>query len=56
MAHMLWQLAKNPDQQTRLRIELDDLVSVKGNANFTAIELESMPYLNAVIKVSCPSA
>ena len=54
MAHMLWQLAKNPEKQTRLRTELDDFASVKGNANFTAMELESMPYLNALIKVCCP--
>ncbi|KAF9789640.1 cytochrome P450 [Thelephora terrestris] len=50
MAHMLWELAKNPEYQTKLREELDDFVAVKGNADFTAIELETMPYLNAVIK------
>lgn len=56
MAHMLWELAKNPDYQTKLRTELDDFVSVKGSADLTPAELESMPYLNAVIKVRCPSA
>ena len=53
MAHMLWELAKNPEYQIKLREELDNFVSAKGNANFTATELESMPYLNAVIKVGC---
>lgn len=56
MTHMLWELAKNPDCQSKLRTELDGFVSVKGNANFTAVELESMPYLNAVIKVCSHSA
>lgn len=50
---MLWELAKNTECQTKLRTELDDFASVKGNADFTAVELESMPYLNAVIKVCC---
>ena len=51
MAYILWELAKNPESQARLRAELDDNVSAKGNADFTAVELENMPYLNAVIKV-----
>lgn len=54
MAHTFWELAKNPECQTKLRGELDGFVSVKGDANFTATELESMPYLNAVIKVCGP--
>ena len=55
MAYALWELAKNPESQTKLRTELDDFVSIKGNPDFTVNELESMPYLNAVIKVCCPS-
>jgi len=51
MAYVLWELAKNPESQTKLRAELDANVSVKGNPDFTAVELENMPYLNAVIKV-----
>jgi len=51
MAYVLWELAKHPESQTKLRAELDANVSAKGNADFTAVELESMPYLNAVIKV-----
>ena len=51
MACILWELAKNPEIQTKLRAELDANVSAKGNADFTAVELENMPYLNAVIKV-----
>ena len=54
MAHMLWELAKNPEYQIKLRAELDDFVSTKGNTNLTPNELESMPYLNAVIKVCSP--
>jgi len=51
MAYILWELAKNPESQTKLRAELDSNFSAKGNADFTAAELENMPYLNAVIKV-----
>jgi len=46
----LWELAKSPESQTKLRAELDANVLAKGNADFTAVELENMPYLNAVIK------
>lgn len=51
MAYILWELAKNPDSQTKLRAELSSNVSAKGSADFTAVELENMHYLNAVIKV-----
>ena len=51
MACILWELAKNPESQTKLRTELDTKVLAKGNADFTAVELENMLYLNAVIKV-----
>ena len=51
VAFILWELAKNTESQTKLRAELEANVLAKGNADFTAVELESMPYLNAVIKV-----
>lgn len=54
MAYILWELAKNPESQTKLRAELDANVSAMGKTDFTAVELENMPYLNAVIKVGCP--
>ena len=54
MAFTLWELAKNPESQTKLRAELDANVSAKGNADFTPAELENMPYLNAIIKVISP--
>ena len=54
MACGLWELAKNPEIQTKLRAELDANATAKGNADFTAVELENMPYLNAVIKVIHP--
>jgi cytochrome P450 len=54
MAYILWELAKNPEVQTKLRAELDANVSAKGKIEFSAVELENMPYLNAVIKVSRP--
>jgi len=54
MAYALWELAKSPESQTKLRAELDANVSAKGNADFTPAELENMPYLNAVIKVIFP--
>ncbi|KAF9787463.1 cytochrome P450 [Thelephora terrestris] len=50
MAYILWELAKNPEVQTKLRAELDANVSAKGKIDFSAVELENMPYLNAVIK------
>src|SRR5579872_4369697 len=51
MAFMFWELAKNPEYQTRIRAEVDDLVAAKGDTNFTVAELDSMPNLNAMIKV-----
>jgi len=54
MAFALWELAKNPESQTKLRAELDANVSAKGNADFTPAELDNMPYLNAVVKVISP--
>jgi len=51
VAFILWELAKNPESQTKLRAELEANVLAKGNIDFTAGELENMPYLNAVIKV-----
>lgn len=52
MAYILWELAKSPESQTKLRAELDANVLTKGNTDFTAPELENMLYLNAVIKVA----
>lgn len=51
MAYVLWELAKNPKSQTKLRAELEASGLEKGNSDFTAVELENLPYLNAVIKV-----
>lgn len=51
MVYTLWELAKHPEYQTKLRTELDHYVSAKGDASFTAADLNSIDYLNAVIKV-----
>ena len=50
----LWELAKHPDCQEKLRAEINktlEKVKARGDANFTPNDFENMPYLVAVIKV-----
>jgi len=54
LAFTLWELAKHPDLQEKLRAEIhENLAKVKarGDADFTANDFENMPYLIAVTKV-----
>ncbi|PCH41671.1 cytochrome P450 [Wolfiporia cocos MD-104 SS10] len=50
---LLWELAKNPICQHRLREEIAAVradIHARGGSDFTAADLESMLYLNATIK------
>ena len=49
-----WELAKHRDCQEKLRAEINETlakVNARGDADFTANDFESMPYLVAVTKV-----
>ncbi|KAK0452219.1 cytochrome P450 [Armillaria borealis] len=46
----LYELAKRPDLQTKLRNEVKDMEKAIGGAEFSVADLESMPYLQAVMK------
>ena len=51
----LFELARNPDVQTRLRAEIRDRESAmrsRGDSQFTVTDLEGMPYMAAIIKAS----
>jgi len=52
---VLLELARHPDVQARLRKEIRDTeaaIHVRGGSDFTASDLDNMPYLNAVLKES----
>ncbi|KAI6100556.1 cytochrome P450 [Pisolithus sp. B1] len=49
----LLELARKPEIQSRLRSEIrqqESVIHARGDAQFTASDLDNMPYLNAVIK------
>jgi hypothetical protein len=49
------EIAKHPDVQKRLREEIratEQVIHARGDVDFTATDLDGMPYLSAVIKVS----
>lgn len=51
----LLELAKRPEIQHRLRAEIRQMetkIRVRGDREFTADDMESMPYLVAITKVS----
>ncbi|KDQ64165.1 hypothetical protein JAAARDRAFT_201556 [Jaapia argillacea MUCL 33604] len=51
----LWELAKNPKIQARLRNEIRDTevnIRQRGGSDFTLADIEGMPYLQAVLKES----
>ncbi|KAI6117840.1 cytochrome P450 [Pisolithus croceorrhizus] len=51
----LLELARKPDIQSRLRSEIrqqESVIHARGDTQFTASDLDNMPYLNAVIKAS----
>ncbi|PPQ93679.1 LOW QUALITY PROTEIN: hypothetical protein CVT25_012738 [Psilocybe cyanescens] len=52
---VLLELARNPDVQKKLRDEIratESAIHARGDADFTAVDLENMTYLSAVIKES----
>ena len=52
---VLLEIAKHPDVQKRLREEIrgmEQSILARGDVDFTATDLDGMPYLSAVIKVS----
>lgn len=52
MTWMLYELARHPDQQQRLREEIKEARNKRGPGNALQIEdLDSLPFLNAAIKV-----
>ena len=54
IAWMLLELARHPDYQDKMRAEIAHKraeVAARGDADFTMEDLESMEYLQAVIKV-----
>lgn len=54
---VLLELARHPDVQARLRKEIRETeaaIHARGGSDFTASDLDSMPYLNAVLKVRHP--
>ncbi|KAF5375503.1 hypothetical protein D9615_009187 [Tricholomella constricta] len=53
LSWMLLELARHPDIQTKLRDEIASMqrtLQTRGDSNYTASDLDSMPYLNAVLK------
>ncbi|KAF7421226.1 hypothetical protein PC9H_011747 [Pleurotus ostreatus] len=51
LSWMLYELAKHPDDQKRLRDEIRALrTQIPANTTFTTADLESLPFTNAVIK------
>jgi len=54
LAFALWELAKHPDRQEKLRAEINETlvkVRARGDTDFTTNDFENMPYLVAVTKV-----
>lgn len=54
IAWMLYELAKHPDYQDKMRTEIAlkrAEITARGDADFTMEDLESLEYLQAAIKV-----
>jgi len=51
MSFMLWELAKHKHVQVRLRGEIEATRVANGGSPLTAVDIEHMPYLQAVVKV-----
>ena len=47
-----FELAQQPDIQSRLRAEIRSVRASRSDAELTADAIHAMPYLNAVVKVS----
>ena len=46
-----FELAQQPDVQSRLRVEIRSVRASRSDAELTAETIHAMPYLNAVVKV-----
>jgi len=58
MTWLFLELARHPEVQSKLRAEIratEQNIHNRGGSGFTANDLDSMPYLAAVIKVCGPS-
>ena len=55
LTYTLWELAKLPEIQRRLREEVTgayEAIRARGKEDFTPGDIDNMPFTNAVIKVS----
>jgi Cytochrome P450 len=51
MSWFLWEVAKHPDSQDRIRAEIAALRARKEGGQFSATDLDSMAYTMASLKV-----
>jgi cytochrome P450 len=51
MSWFLWEIAKHPESQDRIRAEIADLRARRGGGQFTITDLDSMTYALAALKV-----
>lgn len=52
---LLWELAKNPEYQSRMRAEISTIrakVAERGDSDFAMVDMEAMTFVGAAIKVS----
>jgi alkylphenol/PAH-inducible cytochrome P450 monooxygenase len=47
----LWEVAKHPESQERIREEIADLRRRRGEKPFSAVDLDNMAYTQAALKV-----
>ena len=58
LIYALWELAKRPEIQRKLREEVTEAYEAtraRGNEDFTPEDIDDMPFTNAVVKVCQPS-
>jgi hypothetical protein len=54
---MLWELARRPEIQRRLREEVTEMYEAaraRGDEDLTPVDIDNLPYANAVVKVRPP--
>lgn len=47
----LWEIAKHPESQERIREEITDFRRRRGESQFSAVDLDNMAYTQAALKV-----
>jgi len=55
MVYLLWELARRPEIQQRLREEVtetSEAIKARGDEDFTPEDIDNMTFTNAVVKVS----